>query len=178
MLIPDVPIRKILYATDLSENAKYAFAYAVNLSHAHQAGLTILHVFEDTARTEDLILSYISASQWEEIQKRNEADARAMLIGKQQGQVSIGAVLKQFCADAKEQAGKLAEFTVDEIIVQRGDPADKIIEISESRDCDIIVMGTRGLGLLGKLMLGSTVQKTIQRSKIPVLVVRYPEKAK
>jgi len=176
MLIPDVRIRKILYATDLSENAKYAFAYAVNLSHTHNAGLTILHVFEDTARTEDLILSYISTSQWEEIRKRHEEEARAILIGKQRGHVNIGAVLEQFCADAQQQGGTPADFTVDEIIVERGNPTEKILEIAESRDCDLIVMGSRGLGVIGKLMLGSTVQKTVQRSKKPVLVIRYPEK--
>jgi nucleotide-binding universal stress UspA family protein len=176
MLVPDIHIRKILYATDLSENAKYAFAYAVNLSQTYKAGLTIMHVFEETARTEDLILSYISASQWEEIQKRNEEDARAILISKQQGHVTIGAVLQQFLAGARDESGKPAEFVVDEIVVERGNPVEKIIEVSESRHCDLIVMGSRGLGMIGKLMLGSTVQRTIQKSKIPVLVVRYPEK--
>ncbi len=32
MTLPKVEVKKILYATDLSENARYAFAYAVSLA--------------------------------------------------------------------------------------------------------------------------------------------------
>ena len=32
MILPKVEVNKILYATDLSENARYAFAYAVSLA--------------------------------------------------------------------------------------------------------------------------------------------------
>ena len=45
MQIP--PIKKILYATDLSENARYAFGYAVSLANQYDAKITILHVLED-----------------------------------------------------------------------------------------------------------------------------------
>ena len=44
MIIPK--IKKILYATDLSENARYSFRYAVSLSHQYDASLTIFHVLE------------------------------------------------------------------------------------------------------------------------------------
>ena len=36
-------IKKILYATDLSENSAYAFRYAVNSAKQHNAELVILH---------------------------------------------------------------------------------------------------------------------------------------
>jgi len=45
MIVPQ--IKKILYATDLSENARYAFAYAASLANQYGAGVTILHVLED-----------------------------------------------------------------------------------------------------------------------------------
>jgi len=34
-MVPD--IKKILYATDLSENARYAFGYAVSMASHHDA---------------------------------------------------------------------------------------------------------------------------------------------
>jgi len=40
-------IRKILYATDLSENARHAFGYAVSLANRYGAGITIMHVLGD-----------------------------------------------------------------------------------------------------------------------------------
>ena len=47
MEIPKVEIKKILYATDLSENARYAFAYAVSLADLYNATITIFHVLPE-----------------------------------------------------------------------------------------------------------------------------------
>jgi nucleotide-binding universal stress UspA family protein len=40
-------IKKILYATDLSENARHAFGYAVSLANRYDAGIIVLHVVEE-----------------------------------------------------------------------------------------------------------------------------------
>ena len=50
MKLPDVQIKKILYATDLSESAVHAFAYAASLADKYGAGITILHVFARAPR--------------------------------------------------------------------------------------------------------------------------------
>ena len=47
MLVPKVEIQKILYATDLSENARHAFGYAVSLANMYEAQLVILYVESD-----------------------------------------------------------------------------------------------------------------------------------
>ena len=44
-------IKKILYATDLSENSAYAFRYAVNSAQQHGAKIHILHVLEEINTT-------------------------------------------------------------------------------------------------------------------------------
>ena len=44
-------IKKILYATDLSDNSAYAFRYAINSAIKHDAGIIILHVFEQITTT-------------------------------------------------------------------------------------------------------------------------------
>ncbi len=48
MVLPKVKIVIILYATDLSESARYAFAYAVNLAILYGAGITHLHALTET----------------------------------------------------------------------------------------------------------------------------------
>ena len=65
-------------------------------------------------------------------------------------------------------------FSTDEIIVERGNPVEEIINQSKKLNCDLIVMGTHGHGTLEDVMLGSTARRVIRRSKIPVLVVRIP----
>ena len=56
--------------------------------------------------------------------------------------------------------------------VLEGDPATAIIEVAETRNSDIIVMGSRGLGRLAGLVLGSTSQKVVAHAHCPVLIVR------
>ncbi|MBK9924294.1 MAG: universal stress protein [Anaerolineales bacterium] len=53
-----------------------------------------------------------------------------------------------------------------------GNPADAIIDVAKTRDSDIIVMGSRGLGGLAGLLLGSTSQKVVSHAPCPVLIVR------
>ncbi len=62
-----------------------------------------------------------------------------------------------------------------EILVEPGDPAQRILE--QSSGYDLIVMGTHGKsGFLGRLM-GSVAEKVVRQSTVPVLVVRLPEPA-
>jgi nucleotide-binding universal stress UspA family protein len=53
-----------------------------------------------------------------------------------------------------------------------GDPAGSIIEVARTRRNDLIVMGSRGLGRLAGLVLGSTSQKVVSHAPCPVLIVR------
>lgn len=53
-----------------------------------------------------------------------------------------------------------------------GLPAETILREAERSRADEIVMGTRGLGKLGGLLLGSVATKVVQLSKVPVTLVR------
>lgn len=53
-----------------------------------------------------------------------------------------------------------------------GSPADTILAVAEVRSIDLIVMGTRGLGRLSSLLLGSQSQKVMAQAQCPVMLVR------
>lgn len=53
-----------------------------------------------------------------------------------------------------------------------GNPAEAIINVAATRQSEIIVMGSRGLGMLAGLLLGSTSQKVVAHAPCPVLIVR------
>jgi nucleotide-binding universal stress UspA family protein len=53
-----------------------------------------------------------------------------------------------------------------------GEPASCIVEVAKNRSCDLIVIGSRGLGMLKSLLLGSRAQKVIHDADCPVLVVK------
>lgn len=175
MILPKVEVKKILYATDLSENARYAFAYAVSLADLYNAAITILHVLPEVPELLDQsVIGYISAERWEEIKSQQLEEAKEALIGKRREHLAVKEALLQFSEDVKQQQ-QGAGFTTDEVIVVRGNPVEEIIKNAEERNCELIVMGTHGLGTLADAMLGSTARRVIRRSKTPVLVVRLPE---
>ena len=47
-----------------------------------------------------------------------------------------------------------------------------IIKVAEAEGSDMIIMGSRGLGLFKGAILGSVSQKVIEESKIPVMVIK------
>ena len=175
MTLPKVEVKNILYATDLSESARYAFAYALSLAKLYGAQITFLHVLPEVSEFLDShIIGYISADRWEEIKTQHSSEAREALIGKKRDSAAAKAVLDQFSEDAKlGQEG--AGFITDEIIVEKGNPVEQILKQAKERNCDLIVMGTHGQGTLADVMMGSTARRVLRRSKKPVLVVRLPE---
>ena len=53
-----------------------------------------------------------------------------------------------------------------------GPPAEAVLAVAEARAVDLIIMGTRGLGRLASVVIGSQSQKVIAHAKCPVLLVR------
>lgn len=53
-----------------------------------------------------------------------------------------------------------------------GSPAEAIIDVAATRNSNIIVMGSRGLGKLAGLLVGSTSQKVVAHAPCPVLITR------
>jgi nucleotide-binding universal stress UspA family protein len=175
MKLPKVEVKKILYATDLSKNARYAFAYAVSLADLYHAGITMIHVLPDVPDIIDKnIVGYISADRWEKIKSQNVDEAKEALIGKRRDHLAIRDALHQFSQDVKD-SHESTSFVTDNIVVVRGNPVEQILTQAEEANCDLIVMGTHGHGTLADSMMGSTARRVLRRSTKPVLVVRLPE---
>ncbi|GIK96930.1 MAG: universal stress protein [Alphaproteobacteria bacterium] len=54
-----------------------------------------------------------------------------------------------------------------------GDPAETVVTYADQRQCDGIVMGTRGLGRVAGLVLGSVASKVLHLTKVPVTFVKH-----
>jgi nucleotide-binding universal stress UspA family protein len=173
MKLPDIKVKNILYATDLSETSVRAFAYAASLANMYGAVITILHVVAEI-QGEEFILNMIDTDTWNEIKKRHYSEAREILSGTKRDHVAIKEVLQAFCevvkADAEDQS-----FVTDEILIESGTPAEVIVQTAQEQHCDVIVMGTHGHGVIADFLMGSTAKWVIRHSPIPVLVVRLPK---
>jgi nucleotide-binding universal stress UspA family protein len=57
-------------------------------------------------------------------------------------------------------------------VYRQGDPAGEIIKAAAEHKADLIIMGSRGLGQIGGLILGSVSERVLHGARIPVLIVR------
>lgn len=142
-------ITKILYATDFSESSLPAAEYALTLAQLAGAELRVLHVLgEFTDRRKTMI----------------QPEAMALL----EREVEIHALkaMEDFC---KEHFAATVPYT-NEIVM--GLPFQEIIRVSKEMRADLIVVGTHGRTGLEHVMVGSTAERLVRRSTIPVLTVR------
>ena len=73
--------------------------------------------------------------------------------------------------------GRAADRAADRRItthtaVLQGDPYRTIVDYARTRDIDLIVMPTHGRRGLERLLLGSTTERVVRRSDVPVLTIR------
>ena len=174
MKLPNIQIKKILYATDLSETAVHAFSYAVSLANMCGASVTILHVLAEFPG-EEFILNMIDTHTWKEIKMRHYSEARDELTNTKRDLIAIKEVLQAFSEEAKADAEDQT-FVTDEILIKSGVPAEIIVQTAKEQNCDLIVMGTHGHGVIADVLIGSTAKWVVRQSPIPVLVIRLPDR--
>lgn len=157
-------IQRILYATDLSENSAFAFRYAVEVAEKHDAEMVILHVLEELPpNTKALLSLYVS-----------EENLKKALDQKSRIKEDIKQRLHSFC-EREVKGDPTCTARVSEIVVGEGYPADEILKNAEELNCDVIIMGTHGKGIIGHTFLGSVAQRVLRRVQKPVFVVPIPK---
>lgn len=156
---------KILYATDLSETAKKAARYALSLAHEYSAELTVVNVVPDLVEEMSAGMGYDLASHFgpEKLKSFYEEgleDSRSAVIER----------IQTVCAEA---ASELENKSVQcEVEIKVGNPADQIVKMAEKGGYDLVVVGTRGHGILDDILLGSVARGVVKKSPVPVLTVR------
>ncbi|ALG67754.1 universal stress protein [Beggiatoa leptomitoformis] len=155
-------IKKILYATDMGENADVVFRYAISLAHRYDARLTLVHVTEQLGTFGEALFE---AHFPEDKAKQMHTEAVQKVQKGMQQQLEV------FCATELKNS-EIASHLVESITVIEGhNPAQAIVEHAKAQHIDMIVMGTRGHNALGELFIGSVARRVTQLSAIPVLIV-------
>ncbi len=163
MIIPE--IKKILYTTDLSENARYAAGYAASIANRYGAGITLMHALEQLSPyRESLVVNVIGDAKWHEIMEKNETEVHEKFRKK----------LEEFCHEMNDEH-PTCPFIVDGFIVKAGNPVELILNEVKKGKYDLVVMGAHGHKPLVDAVMGSTSRRVLRRCKTPVLVVRLPE---
>lgn len=138
-------ISKILVAVDGSSNSDKALDYAIYLAKLCKATLGIIHVVQ---------VSTITGADPQTVAKITELLEKAA--------VEI--------LDKDEEKVNGAGLDVAKIC-ESGSPANVIIKVANDGRYDLIVIGSRGLGGIKELLLGSISHGVSQRANCPVLIV-------
>lgn len=147
---------KILVATDGSEDANLAAHTAIDLSNRTGAELHVVHARQDVRLATGL--PAMAQDEYTRTLERWEQEDREFL---------------------EEQAERLrsAGGNVSGAHLKKGRPADEIVGLTEELGADLIVMGSRGLGAVKRLVVGSVSEGVVNLTPCPVLVMRGGEGA-
>lgn len=160
-------IKKILYTTDLSPNSPYILQYAVNEAIKNDAEIIILYVFEDGDTTARAMLDlYLDKNQRQKIFAEHTTEARELIAQR----------LKKLRESELKNTPELDEKSVS-IEICEGFPAEEILRKADELDCDLIIMGTHGKGVLRHTFLGSTSKRVLRRTRKPVCIVPMPKES-
>ena len=137
--------KKILVPVDGSQHASLSCRHAAGLASGGGAEILLVHCYGD-------LPSLIGGAAREEIIAESEAAGKAILAP---------------CMQACEEAGVSYRT-----IVHHGQPSRTIVHIAKDEQCDLIVMGSRGLSDFSGMVLGSVSHRVLEYSHIPVLIVK------
>ena len=142
-------LKRILAATDMGDCATGALEHAKTFARRFEAEITMVHAVPMLASVEPFPITPIYLGQ-------------------------------DFVAEQHAAATALDDYRTTHLrgdnttapVLEAGDPATAILATSQSRDADLVVMGTHGRRGIKRALLGSVAERVIAESEIPVLTVR------
>jgi nucleotide-binding universal stress UspA family protein len=136
--------RKILVAVDGSESSRNAFKQAIKLANSEECWITVVSV----------IPTY-------------QGDLGSTAFG------NILAAMREPCEKALLEAEEIAkaERALIKTVCEEGEIYERIVDLADAENCDLIVMGRKGRSQIEKALVGSVTARVIGHSQRDVLVV-------
>lgn len=148
--------QRILVGVDGSKESLYALAEAVKLGKLLSSKVEVMLVIPPRI--------YTQLAEREIVDQTSSGETRHVsLLQKEENEIA-----ENIHATATAEGSEVTLHT------RVGDPVDALIEYGQSDRCDLIVVGSTGKGMAGRLILGSVSGGVVHRSPVPVLVVRQP----
>ena len=144
-------IKKILWAFDGSKESEYALRYADLLARSHDSEILGLSVIQPVDTSKMNVPSEVK---------------------KELSSIESGREKKQLERMKRAFAGLNLDEARCGVRVELGTPDEQILRVAREEGADLIVMGKRGLGLIDRVLVGSTTLKVLRRSDVPVLAVK------
>jgi len=142
------PFQRILFCTDFSENADYAFDFAIDAALRRPGStLYLLHVVPEPDA--QFWKTYIYEVDGVDDKAKQDIDAR---------------VAAAYLPRVPPEVNLHVEMRV-------GRDSSKILEFARDKNVDLIVMGRQGHGALGKVLFGNVTEKVVRKADCAVLII-------
>jgi nucleotide-binding universal stress UspA family protein len=151
---PKAGLARVVVATDGSEHAVQAVAFAARLPLPRTAQMAAAHVVRPYAPFPGILPT-----------DRPEFNAAVLEVNRQH--LAAGEALVAEARSRLEAAGKVASGHV-----LKGDPAAELLALAEEQGADLIIAGARGASLLEGLLVGSVADRLLKDAPCSVLLVR------
>ena len=152
----NITIRKILVAVDGSKAALNAGNQAIDLAKKHQAELTALYVIPSDIRYDYL----------------EDVDT-ARLPGPLKGTVMSAMEGGQKYVDAVKQKASETNISVrTDVVISSTSVVKTIVEYAEGKKMDLLVIGSKGMSGIKRMLLGSIASGVVTYAHCPVLLVK------
>jgi nucleotide-binding universal stress UspA family protein len=135
----------VVCPVDFSEPSRAALRFAAAIAEHFGARLTIVTV-------DDPLLTEVAAATGRLPSLPDESERE----------------LRRFCDDTLQQTGPAARAV--EYVVASGKPATEILRVAREAGAELIVIGSHGRSGVRKMFFGSTTERVLRETSVPVLV--------
>ena len=154
-------IKSILVAVDGSDHSDKAVALAGEIAAKHDARMKLMYVRVPGPVPESL---------------RHLGEVELHAAGgpdrDQRGDEEISRKVGELILDRSARQAKEAGAKEIVTVLEAGDPAECILKVAGDEGANLIVMGSRGMGGLGGLLMGSVSHKVAQLSPCSCITVK------
>jgi nucleotide-binding universal stress UspA family protein len=141
-----VPLRKILFATDLSDGSEVGMKISLELARRTGARLTVMHVLDPIPPYwGDMGTLVVTETE----DRRQDALTR----------------LRLSIREIESQGVDL------ETMMTQGDPSREILRVADEEKMNLIVLNLEGKTLVERAVLGATAERVIRAARVPVLSI-------
>lgn len=149
-------LRRIVVATGGSEWSDHALRYALDLAaRYHTEEVVVVYVVPPTAKV--------------------TVDPMGMVVLPPTPEAAPSATGREVLARAEAEAR--ARGVPCRTVLREGPVADQIVQVASEERADVVVVGSRGLTGIRRLLLGSISNEVAVKASCPVLIVKLPQHA-
>lgn len=159
-------LKTILVPVDGSENSERALTHAVELAERFEAKLVLMNVLED----------YLYAGHLSGLEVPSELRIRQLPVEADPDEYKDERLTSHQVADKvnmlRRMYAKVPEGVKTVLYFGVGSPREDIINVADQVNADLIVIGSRGLGTIRRMLMGSVSNYVLHESTLPVMVVK------